>query len=74
VNVSTGDTPGIDFSLAQGAAVSGVVKNTEGEPQANMLVNCWTDGGYGNGGWTDETGFYRFTNLPVGFIYLGFPI
>jgi hypothetical protein len=39
-----------------------------------MLVNCWTDGGYGNGGWTDETGFYRFTNLPVGFIYLGFPI
>jgi protocatechuate 3,4-dioxygenase beta subunit len=70
VSVSAGqETTGIDFSLDPGASISGVVKNSSGDGQANVQVNCWVDGGYGTGTWTDANGYYECGGLPVGYTY-----
>ncbi len=66
---ATGAVQDINFSLAIGASISGVVKNSSGVGQANIPVNCWADNGYGTGTQTEANGFYRCYGLPVGYNY-----
>ncbi len=71
VTVTVGrDTPGINFSLAPGGTVSGVVRNADGSaPLANVSVECYR---IVNGKWewwnaiTDSQGKYTIYGVPYG--------
>ena len=67
-----GHVLGIDFQLALGGSISGVVKDTLGNPIQGVNVspyvsatNWWLDGDY-----TDQNGFYIIRGIPAGTSYL----
>ncbi len=71
VTVNTGqDTPGINFSLAPGGTISGVIRSADGSATlANVSVECRrpTDsGGAWFGATTDSEGKYTIGGLPYG--------
>ena len=66
---SSGVVQNINFSLELGASISGIVKNSAGQGQPNVQVNCWADDGGGTGGQTDENGCYECAGLPACYAY-----
>ena len=61
------ETGGIDFQLAQGGSISGIVTDDLGNPieDAWVWADLW-DGGYGNGANTQTDGSYLITGLQEG--------
>lgn len=72
VNVVAGQTTmNIDFSLELGASISGFVKNSLGEPLADVGIDCTVEGiYYGAYERTDSNGFYKARGLPAGYWYM----
>lgn len=57
---------GVDAALVAGAAFSGTVRNTAGEPLSFVNVRAEDGGGAVGWGQTDATGSYIVTGLPAG--------
>jgi len=61
------ETGGIDFQLAEGGSITGIVKDESGNPLAFVDVNAnlW-DGGWGTGTQTRQDGTYELVGIPIG--------
>ncbi len=69
VNVTPGaNTPNINFSLASGGSISGVVLDSANNPIAgiNVTASNFDTHDFINGSQTDESGRYRIAGLPAG--------
>ena len=72
INIIDADVSGADFYLADGGSISGVIKDSAGNPIADVPVNIGSDGLEIGWNWTQTgpDGSFQFTGLAPGIWYV----
>ena len=74
VTITNASVTGLDFvGTFVPASISGHVKDNTGNPLVGIRIIVGSPGSQGNQLFTDENGFYSFTNLSRGFTYIVTP-